>query len=538
MRSLPLSLTTPPPPAHRGLFDRGTLAALGALALATLVPAPISADDSRSSIDATASPACLSAFNLFPAPDARMAQAGTVRVSLAISVTETTVAVLDESGLQVPGEVAADEAAGVWEFKPTAGALPPGSYTARMSARSAYDTALATPEVLQREWRFSVADPSEIALVAYLPSLLQREGRARPVLVTLASSPHVPNILFGSILAADRGGSSLTWSTSAGLSWRSLPWNRAEPGDTHIDLGTAIAPRGDSTQAARLFVSASGRARQAFAGDQREFEPLGLFRSGDNGRTWARALPIEPISSRSDHIIQGYSVRYGTIHPSPFDPDRLLLSESGAASGIMRGSGPFPSDIPFQVSWNKLLVSSDAGVSWAEISGLLDPVPSPVVRGRVYVVNPAGAFRQSDDDARTWTIKHFPPIELVPDASEPRMLFGVCHTRNADDTRGLVSRDGGESWQYWAAQPCPSGLRQLIAAGGPARGLIARCDDGLYQSRDGGVRWKRVRAQAGDLLAADLARKGRILWVDEDGVRETENLGETWTRVTPTYPGR
>jgi hypothetical protein len=73
-------------------------------------------------------------------------------------------------------------------------------------------------------------------------------------------------------------------------------------------------------------------------------------------------------------------------------------------------------------------------------------------------------------------------------------LYGV----NATDGRLYVSADGGRTW---AKRTPPAPLLDLAAAPGRAEQVVASTEDGLFVSRDVGLRWRPMNSEAAGLLA-------------------------------------
>jgi hypothetical protein len=217
---------------------------------------------------------------------------------------------------------------------------------------------------------------------------------------------------------------------------------------------------------------------------------------------------------------------------SPLEPNRLYLLEGCIIQ----------SDIAL-IFRNWLMVSSDGGVTWqaqpATIEGrTVQVVPSPVVAGRLYVMDEIVRWMESDDNGAQWVNRDFPVNILVPDAQNSSLLYGFA-TRDGPPYHrwGMRSEDGGEQWVEWAQQPCisPEGMPDLLAHLTTTKVLFLRCENGLFRSDNGGDAWTKLSAELGQLLAFDYGVPGRILWAKDDGLWASIDQGESWRPLMLSY---
>lgn len=326
-----------------------------------------------------------------------------------------------------------------------------------------------------------------------------------PSVASLATSTVLPD----AYLAAFGGTQTPLYSLDGGFSWHPVhttPWE-GSPGEP---LKVAIAPRSDPSAPVRFLVAAS-------SGDQSR---VGVYRTGDDGRTWAKtSFPHPPTCTEPD--------TFQSLIASPADPTRLYLIkicwECITPYGCRAFSGVYSSG-DAGLTWQA--IKPDAEGAWAHL------VPSPVVSGRVYL----DGWFQSDDAGQTWTQKDFPVHRLALDAQDPARLYGLyMHTPSGDIGRHSV--DGGTTWTDWAEQPCQAtdDDKQLIAHPTLANVLLMRCESGLFRSDDGGDHWTRLSSWKGRWIGADQGNAGRILWARDDGLWASDDRDAIWTKLSAEY---
>ncbi len=239
----------------------------------------------------------------------------------------------------------------------------------------------------------------------------------------------------------------------------------------------------------------------------------------------------------------GEETIFSQLLVSPLDPERLYIIESC----------PVLSGHPYNISnemgngaYQKVLVSSDAGVSWQslpvtigdqELNNISLIVPSPVLTDRIYAYN-GPEWVESRDGGVQWIKKDFPVNELVPDGQNSAYLYGWSLVLGPPYYRqGMRSEDSGEEWVAWAQQPClyAYGNPNLIAHPLQTKVLFLRCEAGLYRSDNGGDAWTKLSSTPGTLLSPDYGVLGRILWAKDDGLWASTDSGASWHSLMPNY---
>lgn len=356
----------------------------------------------------------------------------------------------------------------------------------------------------------------------------------------VATSAQLPNIL----LQTSEQITIPQYSLDGGVSWRffaTTPW---ESGRYAPQI--ALAPRNIITAPVRFLVAAPTTLLYPTPPHS------GLFRTGDNGLTWATySPPVEPPCSET-------FITFPYLANSPADPTRLYLvaacykyeedivplKETIASAQIGRSATPQRYEPYF-----RLYTSADAGVTWqrSTLPGR-DPSPflplqfvlSPVTANRLYIyadVLPDNSenyhWLQSDDAGQSWLTRNFTPTALALDAADGDRLYAVFDAGKLSVFRytGKRSIDGGTTWTAWAQQPCPTSFRQLLTLA--VEGLLfVRCDQGIFRSRDQGNTWEQINPLPGQRLAPDYGNTARILWVQNGMLYTSSDQGTTWTRIS------
>jgi photosystem II stability/assembly factor-like uncharacterized protein len=327
---------------------------------------------------------------------------------------------------------------------------------------------------------------------------------------SLATSAALPNIM---AVSFEHDPLPL-YSQDGGMTWQpvlSTPWNN----DAFISSAVAIAPTGNPQTPVRLLVAATSM-------DQSK---IGVYRTGRYGLSWSFThfdFP-DPLCDPS---------RFVEFAASPADPDRIYLIWSCFYSDGVGSSIDY-----------KVFTSPDAGLTWQPISPYpgeqlwVSMVPSPSIPGRVY--GAGGKWYQSEDGGLNWTPKDFPGGYLTLDARDPNLLYEVY-----PNGTGWRSTDGGKSWVEWAERlPCELLNRDrqpMIAQPKLTQALMARCDEGLFRSLDGGDHWAKLspwygqgeHPWFGEGLWVDYGLR-RVLWARNDGLWRRE--GSDWSQLTDSY---
>lgn len=352
-----------------------------------------------------------------------------------------------------------------------------------------------------------------------------------PTVQSIATSPGVPNAIY---LVMSHDPTPL-FTLDGGLSWTLVPsatWV-LDPSYFYPDhipyhqLAVSLSPRGGANDGLRLMTA---------VGMSSGYDVLqrGIYRSGDYGHSWAEAVIDPPISESLC-----YQMNRPTFYISPVDPETNYLLTTCLF-----------------FNHAELLVSGDAGVSWRNVTTVdnrsLDMneyaklVPSPLIQDRIYLfpgVEPT-KWLQSNDNGQNWEVKNFPVETLALDSVNANRLYGWTPVQgDAYQRTGKRSTNGGDTWEDWPHNPCPSSYwymsPQLLPHPTIEQMIFMICNNdlnnGLYRSDDGGNGWAKLSDEAGELLAVDYGTPGRILWAREDGLYASRDNGATWQAIMPNY---
>jgi photosystem II stability/assembly factor-like uncharacterized protein len=275
----------------------------------------------------------------------------------------------------------------------------------------------------------------------------------------------------------------------------------------------------------------------------------GLWRSADGGANFS------PVSD--GHV----DLAVGAIAFSRSNPD-VVYAGMGDAKAFYLGTG--------------ILKSTDAGQTWARVSGDTLPAPGATTRiavdpadpNRVYVAQFLGrdsgvtALRGvyvSADGGVTWR-QALPGVatDLVLDPSDSRALYAaMTYVAGDDRPPGIYqSTDGGATWRHVfkppsapATGPYPpdfsANLKLATTSSDPARVYALSGGRGglrLGFSRNGGRTWKKRRVRGVDpaqltynfYLAADPADRD-TLYIGTRDLYKSTDAGRTWENLTLNF---
>ena len=283
---------------------------------------------------------------------------------------------------------------------------------------------------------------------------------------------------------------------------------------------------------------------------------IGLFRSEDDGRSWARSVAGVP----QDWQLTTYWVA--------FDP-----GVRGKMWGVMSGTH----DLPRPKMWRStdtatyrggVCVSLDGGRTWKKSNqGMPETAPthilldssSPVGKRVLWVAAMGRGVYKSTDDGVTWTLKNKGIAQNQPLAwrlarAADGTLYLVVARYSWDGSIGTSgdgaiykSTDGAESWtpvNLPAGTNGPNGLaidpqnpqRLYLAAWGRAVGMHGM-GGGIYLSNDGGSTWKTVFDRDQHVFDVTIEpTDANILYAVgfESSAWRSDDRGEHWARI-PGY---
>ena len=302
-----------------------------------------------------------------------------------------------------------------------------------------------------------------------------------------------------------------------------------------------------------------------------------IYQTRDSGRHWR--LTMDGVETTVLHCLTQDPSDPKIVHLGMAD-DGYFLSENGGARFYSQKDisnnvkcisvcPTLPSRVyavgPQKWDWwaNQVFISTDRGHSWTRspMTGLPD-------------------------------MANYHCHTIVADAKDPQTVY-LCVSQNVGPSGGGVykSADGGKSWA-WLGQGLPDGKpffshdiwnigRELaVSADGSLialsreQGQVVRYDalakawktipltlhgapycvvadlhtpntfylgvenDGVYQTRDGGLTWKRVYSGSVHHVAVDAAHAGRLAAGTGDGIIVSTNNGATWTMMDKHLPYR
>ncbi len=247
-------------------------------------------------------------------------------------------------------------------------------------------------------------------------------------------------------------------------------------------------------------------------------ELTGIFRSTDNGNTWAL---IPGTASGDDRYFSGFAVSGSTIF--------LTLAGRRALGLFIEGN---------------VYRSTDNGNTWALITnGMIHPVAYGVLAdgARIFVGGYDGIYR-STDNGNTWVASHA--------GLEPKLRANAFHQSGssyfiATDFYGVYrSTDNGATWTavnsgLTTTNGRPRSVFDITSVGST---LIASADNGVYRSTNNGTSWSRVTAGlpsiSSDFKFRPLVTIGNVVlgYAPTSGIYRSTDEGQTWTRANTGFP--
>lgn len=279
----------------------------------------------------------------------------------------------------------------------------------------------------------------------------------------------------------------------------------SEDGGEHWELRGRAGARLDSIVTAILvdprgggIIYASTWTRDAAAGG-------GVFRSGDDGRTWVaaglagkavRALAFAPpapgaeqdatlVAGALDGVYRSRDAGATWEQISPVGDPELRNVDSVAVD-------PANADIIYAGTFHLPWKTTDGGLHWSSIhAGMIDDsdvmslLADRAHAGRVYASACSGIYR-SDNGGEIWQkVQGIPytarrTVEILQDPARPEIVFAAT-------TEGLwKTADAGSTWDRITPADW-SVTAMVVAAGAPDRVLIGVEQRGVMASDDGGA---------------------------------------------------
>ena len=297
-------------------------------------------------------------------------------------------------------------------------------------------------------------------------------------------APSDPNVIYvgaGDIITGGgiNEGNGVYKSTDAGTTWRHLGLDATKQIPTML-----VDPKDPNI----VLIGAQGNAHA-------KSRDRGVFRSTDGGVTWTQTLFVDDSTGAqklarafdTPSVIFATTVAHYTPPPPPGPPQAFGGGRGGQQTG--------PTS-------TKLFKSTDAGVTWKEITG--DGLPARLTgkmwvavanntnAQRVYVIGDWGLYR-SDDGGATWH-------QMAAD--DPRIRNGqggyncgvYIDPQNPDlvytlNTASYVSHDGGKTFTGFKGAPGGDDPQQMWIDPTNGQRILFGYDQGAIVSLDGGKTW-------------------------------------------------
>lgn len=233
---------------------------------------------------------------------------------------------------------------------------------------------------------------------------------------------------------------------------------------------------------------------------------LGLYTSGDGGKTWQMAISYASVSSNNIYLAQA-----GNDSPSEV---YIYLSEQGPLG---------------------LKVSMDNGAHFAQagsrlpFGSVLGVLPLPGQPGHLLVFGNEGIARTSDGGQHWQLIKNVEGSIFEITTSGPREPIYA-----EGDAGVYVSRDGGQSFTLVYTQHSYSSL--TVSPRNP-NVVYGKLGLGVYRSSDGGQNWQQLPAIKGNLqvLVADPSSVNQVYLALSypTEVYHFQSTNNAWHSLTP-----
>jgi photosystem II stability/assembly factor-like uncharacterized protein len=277
--------------------------------------------------------------------------------------------------------------------------------------------------------------------------------------------------------------------------------------------------------------------------------PLGVVQSIDAGKHWSRLTEeFTRTGSAVTHLIEDplapttvvYGTNAGSLRRSTDGGMTWSPSRNASADGKILSLSAIPNRPEGLLAGTEsgLLISTDFGTSWTDMTGSLPHIPlsaTPSSDGRtVYVFGEGIGLQQSADSGATWT--HIDAnlggstIRLVTtDQGGTRVYVALSHAVLAfDPSTG--------TWQS-ASSGLPGGtITSLVVDSDSPLHLFAATSLGGYQSENGGQSWALVTRGmriTPKILEPHPRIRTRMLAAGNLGLDVSTDKGITWTQAQP-----
>ena len=210
--------------------------------------------------------------------------------------------------------------------------------------------------------------------------------------------------------------------------------------------------------------------------------PAALYRSEDAACTW-RKLEVPGLADFSE------------VNRGPTRVTQILFDGATVWSTVEIG-GIFRSDDGGE-HWQR----ADSGLVSADVHGIA------VAKGRVLATTNRG-LHASDDRGASWQFQKLDSpwqyTRAVVPSADGRRIF-LCNGDGPPGSTGrlLLSRDGGRTWTPCELPGTLNSTPWCLAVDASDPQLIFMCTNlgQLYRSEDGGIEWRRLKHEFGEVRA-------------------------------------
>jgi len=301
------------------------------------------------------------------------------------------------------------------------------------------------------------------------------------------------------VIADPRAG---TLHAGGGDEWHGpAVWRSTDQGESwaRFDQGLAYPEGQDKLKTVWSLARAHGRL---YAG----VEPAGLFVSDDDGESWRHVEGLTSHPSRPEWMPGGGGLILHHVIPHPLDPDQLWVAISTA--GVFHTADGGQSWTPRNRGTRCDFMGD--GATYPEFGQCVHSLAMAAGTGeRLYQQNHCGMYR-SDDGGRGWqSIEHGLPSDfgfaLATHPTDPETAWLLplvgAEKRYAPDGKLAVwrTRDGGQSWADLRRGLPQAGaylcvLRQAMATDrlDPAGVYFGTTGGSLFASPDEGESWQPI----------------------------------------------